>query len=129
MPQHPVELGRAYVAKVHAGMLVLAIVVAGFCALIGWQQAQAAFAGGLAVLLPHWCVAKRLLQPVGAKQASQFVFAFWVLQGLKWFLTAVILGTALFWFKPVAVFVFIGCIVIFQGFWIIPLILARKGVQ
>ncbi len=128
MPQHPVEQGRAYLAKVHAGMMVLAIIVAGLSGLAGWQQAQAAFAGALAVLAPHWWVAKRLLQPLGASQAIQFTLALWVYQSLKWFLTAVLLGSAFFWFKSVALFVFIGFIVIFQGLWIIPLILARKGV-
>ncbi len=128
MPQHPVEQGRAYVAKVHAGMALIAIIVAGLSGFAGWLQAQAALAGALAVLLPHWWVARRLLQPVGANQATQFALALWVFQSLKWFLTAVLLGTAFYWFKPVAVFVFIGFIVIFQGLWIIPLILARKGV-
>lgn len=127
MTEHPVSRGRAFVSRVHLFMGVLALVLAAGITVIGVREALAALAGGMAVLLPQVFVARRLLQPMGARQAAQFAFSLWVYQGLKWLLTIMALLAAFFGFREQALYVFTGFIVIFQGQWIVPLVLARKG--
>ncbi len=128
MTQHPVERGRAFVARVHGLMALLALVLAAATAVfVGITEALAILAGGAAVLLPQNFVARRLLQPVGARNASQFVLRLWMFQAVKWGASVLLLAAAIGYFKAQAGYVLTGFIVIFQGLWIIPLILARTG--
>jgi ATP synthase protein I len=128
MTQHPVVRGRAFVARVHGLMALLALVMALVIAVVvGITEALAAFAGAAAVLLPQNFVARRLLQPVGARNASQFVLRLWIFQAVKWGASALLFAAALVYFKAQAGYVLTGFIVIFQGLWIAPLILARTG--
>ena len=129
MRQHPVERGRRFVAKVHVGMALLAALAAALSAWHSWQAAAAVFSGAMAVLLPQAYIAKRLLKPFGPNGAAEFTFALWLMQGLKWMMTMVLLGLAFYHFRQQALFVFIGFVVIFQGLWILPWFLSRKGLQ
>ena len=128
MTQHPVERGRAFVARVHGLMALLALAMATVIAVfVGITEALAAFAGAAAVLLPQNFVARRLLQPVGARNANQFVLRLWMFQAVKWGASVLLLAAAIGYFKVQSGYVLTGFIVIFQGLWIIPLILARTG--
>ena len=128
MTQHPVERGRAFVARVHGLMALLALVMAAAIAVfVGITEALAAFAGAAAVLLPQNFVARRLLQPVGARNANQFVLRLWTFQAVKWGASALLLAAAIGYFKAQSGYVLTGFIVIFQGLWIFPLILGRTG--
>jgi F0F1-type ATP synthase assembly protein I len=104
--------------------LVLAAAIA---VIVGFTEAFAAFAGGAAVLLPQSFIARRLLQPMGARNANVFVLRLWMFQTVKWGATALLFAAAIGYFKAQAGFVLTGFIVIFQGLWVIPLILARTG--
>lgn len=128
MTQHPVERGRAFVGRVHGLMALLALVLAAAIAVIvGFTEALAALAGAAAVLLPQNFVARRLLQPMGARNASQFVLRLWMFQTVKWGASALLFAASLVYFKAQAGYVLTGFIVVFQGLWIAPLILARTG--
>ena len=128
MTQHPVERGRAFVGRVHGLMALLALVLAAAIAvLVGFTEALATLAGAAAVLLPQNFVARRLLQPVGARNASQFVLRLWMFQAVKWGASVLLLAAAIGYFRAQSGYVLTGFIVIFQGLWIIPLILARTG--
>lgn len=128
MTQHPVERGRAFVVRVHGLMALLALVLAAAIAVIvGFTEALAALAGAAAVLLPQNFVARRLLQPMGARNANQFVLRLWMFQTVKWGASALLFAASLVYFKAQAGYVLTGFIVVFQGLWIAPLILARTG--
>lgn len=128
MTQHPVERGRAFVGRVHGLMALLALVLAvAIAVLVGITEALATLAGAAAVLLPQNFVARRLLQPVGARNASQFVLRLWMFQAVKWGASVLLLAAAIGYFRAQSGYVLTGFIVIFQGLWIIPLILARTG--
>ena len=128
MTQHPVERGRAFVGRVHGLMALLALVLAvAIAVLVGFTEALATLAGAAAVLLPQNFVARRLLQPVGARNASQFVLRLWMFQAVKWGASVLLLAAAIGYFRAQSGYVLTGFIVIFQGLWIIPLILARTG--
>ncbi len=128
MTQHPVERGRAFVARVHGLMALLALVLAAAIAVfVGFTEAFAAFTGGAAVLLPQSFIARRLLLPMGARNANVFVLRLWMFQAVKWGATVLLFAAAMAYFKAQAGYVLTGFIVIFQGLWVIPLILARTG--
>ena len=127
MRQHPTERGRAFVARVHAWSALLAVIVAAGNGIYGLDAALAALAGGAAVLLPQWYAARRLLQPFGAGQATRFYLVLWVFQGLKWLFTVALLGAAFFAMKGQEIHILVGFLLTFQGLWIVPLILDRKG--
>lgn len=125
MTLHPVERGRAFVARVHGAMAVSALVLAlAIAVAVGFTEALAAFVGGIAVVLPQSFVARRLLQPMGAREATRFVFRLWAFQAVKWLSSALLLIAALMQFKAQTGYVLTGFIVIFQGLWLIPLVLA-----
>ena len=128
MTQHPVERGRAFVTRMHGLMALLAVVLAAAIAVfVGVPEALATLTGGAAVVLPQNFVARRLLQPVGARNADRFVLRLWMFQAVKWGASALLLAAAIGYFKAHAGYVLTGFIVIFQGLWIVPLILARTG--
>ena len=96
MTQHPVERGRAFVTRVHGLMALLAVVLAAAIAVfVGVHEALATLTGGAAVVLPQNFVARRLLQPVGARTADRFVLRLWMFQAVKWGASALLLAAAI----------------------------------
>jgi len=125
MTLHPALRGLAFVTRVHGGMVVLALVVAlAVAVFVGLTEALAAFIGGIAVVLPQNFVARRLLQPMAAIEATRFVSRLWLFQSVKWLSSALMLAAALVYFKAHAVYVLSGFIIVFQGLWIVPLVFA-----
>lgn len=81
------------------------------------------------MLLPQMFAAHRLLQTFGPQRAPLFRQMLMMYQSLKWVLMATLLALAYRTFRAEALYVFAGFVVLLQGLWIVPLILAQKGTR